>query len=376
LLLSFPAGVVADRVSRRGLMVAAEVLRAVALVALSALGAFGLLSVPLLALLGFVGAAGTVAFSVAAPALVPALLPRGSLARANGLLETARSAAFAAGPALGGFLVGWTGTSLAFAIAAILSIAAARLLARIPEPAREPGPRWSIISDLRDGAGFAWRDRYLRPILVTAVGWNLAWIVLQAAYVPYAATVLRLTASGIGTSLASFGVGMLIGATIAPGVIRRFTLGATIVIGPLVSVIAAGVMVATVWCPSAILASVAFFLFGAGPLIWTVSTVTLRQTITPASLLGRVSALYMTANTGIRPLGALCASLIGATYGPTACVIIAAAGFLVQLLTILLSPVPQLAGLPTAAHRDDDRQSGLGESDQLFPMIGAARTAR
>jgi len=372
LLLSFPAGVVADRVSRRGLMVAAEALRAVALVTLSALSAFGLLSVPFLALLGFVGATGTVAFSVAAPALVPALVRRGSLARANGLLETARSAAFAAGPALGGFLVGWTGPSLAFALAAVLSIAAAGLLARIREPARAPGPRRNLIREVRDGAGFVWRDLYLRPILLTAVGWNLAWTVLQAAYVPYAATVLGLTASGIGTSLASFGVGMLVGATIAPGLIRRLALGSTIVIGPLVSVVAAAVMVATVWCPSALLASVAFFLFGAGPLVWTVSTVTLRQTITPASLLGRASAAYMTANTGIRPLGALCASLIGAAYGPTTCVIVAAAGFLVQLLTILLSPVPQLARLPIAADPDGTQQSARRVSDQRSPGLVAA----
>jgi predicted MFS family arabinose efflux permease len=223
---------------------------------------------------------------------------------------------------------------------------------RVGEPGRAPVPRHSLLQDLRDGAEFAWGDRHLRPILLTAVGWNLAWTVLQAAYVPYAAGVLGLTASGIGTSLASFGIGMIVGATIATGVIRRFTFGATIVIGPLVSVVAAAIMVATVWWPSAILASVAFFLFGAGPLVWTVSTVTLRQTITPASHLGRVSALFMTANTGARPLGALCASLIGAAYGPTTCIVIAAAGFLVQLLTIVLSPVPRLVQLPVSG-RDE-----------------------
>ena len=69
----------------------------------------GQLSLRLLALLGFVGAVGTVGYSVAAPALLPALVPPDALARANGRLELARSAAFAAGPALAGALVAWAG---------------------------------------------------------------------------------------------------------------------------------------------------------------------------------------------------------------------------------------------------------------------------
>ena len=121
LLLSLPAGLVADRTSRKLLMVTAEALRAATLLALVLLTALGLLSMPLLAVLGFLAATGTVAFSVAAPALVPALVPREGLARANGLLELARSAAFAAGPALGGIVVGWAGASPAFVVAAILS---------------------------------------------------------------------------------------------------------------------------------------------------------------------------------------------------------------------------------------------------------------
>ena len=67
---------------------------------------------------------GTVGFSVAAPALVPALVPRAALARANGRLELARSVAYAAGPALAGALVAWLGGAAAFVLAALLSAAA------------------------------------------------------------------------------------------------------------------------------------------------------------------------------------------------------------------------------------------------------------
>ena len=80
LLLSIPLGLIADRTSRRRLMIAAEGLRALSLLALFAMVASGHLSIAWLAVLGFAGAVGTVAFSVAAPALVPALV----MARSRG----------------------------------------------------------------------------------------------------------------------------------------------------------------------------------------------------------------------------------------------------------------------------------------------------
>lgn len=346
LLLSFPAGVLADRMSRRMLMTAAEVLRALALLALPVLALFGLLNVPVLAVLGFVAATGTVVFSVAAPSLVPTLVPCEMLARANSTLELARSLAFAAGPALAGALVAWAGAPQTFVLAAALSVLAALFLIRVPEAPRPNLPERHFWRDLKEGAAFAWMHPLLRPILLTAVAWNFAWFVLQATYVPYAAHVLGLSASGIGASLAAFGIGMVFGALLAPWLIARLTFGAAIVVGPLVSVIAAITMAATLWLPSGVFAGLSFFLFGAGPILWTISQTTLRQTVTPGSLLGRVSALAMTANAGVRPIGAVVGAAIGVTYGSEACILIAALGFGVQLLVILTSAVPKLTTLP------------------------------
>jgi MFS family permease len=139
LLLSIPMGVLADRWSRSRLMVLAEGMRALSLLALLWVVSSGSLSFAVLAVLGFIGAAGTVGFSVAAPALVPQLVPQQSLARANARLELARSAAFAAGPALGGALVAWAGASLAFVCATALSMLATLLLLRIPASPRATG---------------------------------------------------------------------------------------------------------------------------------------------------------------------------------------------------------------------------------------------
>ena len=111
LLLSIPAGLLADRMPRRRLMACAEALRALSLVGILACAGAGWLTWPLLAVLGFVGACGTVAYTVSAPALVPTLVPPECLAAANGRIELARTVAFAGGPALAGALVGWTGAT-------------------------------------------------------------------------------------------------------------------------------------------------------------------------------------------------------------------------------------------------------------------------
>lgn len=184
LLLAIPLGLLADRQSRRRLMVVAEALRALSLAGLLLGTASGQLSLLLLGALGFIGAAGTVGFSVAAPALVPALVARDQLGAANSRLELARSIAYAGGPALAGALVGWAGGGLAFAGATALSLVAVGLLARLPEPARTPAPPRHPWLELREGAALVWQHRLLRPVLLTAVAWNLAWFVLQAAYVP------------------------------------------------------------------------------------------------------------------------------------------------------------------------------------------------
>lgn len=349
LLLSFPAGVIADRAARRSLMATAEALRSLALLALPVLIALGWLSVPALAVIGFAAATGTVAFSVAAPALVPALVPRPDFAAANGRLELARSTAFAAGPALAGALVGWIGASPTFVLAAVLSAAAAALLIGIPEPKRPPQAERHILADLKEGAGFVWGHGWLRPILLTAVAWNLAWFVLQAAYVPYAVHRLRLSATGVGMTLAIYGIGMVAGALLASRITAWMSFGFTVVLGPLVSVAAIAVMAATLQWPSGVLAAASFFLFGAGPIVWVISSTTLRQAVTPEALLGRVSALFMTVNAGARPVGAALGGLIGAGYGSDACIVVASIGFLIQAAIILRSPIPGLARLPAMA---------------------------
>ncbi len=348
LLLAIPAGVLADRMSRRTLMAAAEALRAASLAAILLLALFGGLSMTSLALLGFAGACGTVAYSVVAPALVPALVSPDALSRANARIELARTVAFAAGPAVAGALVGWTGAGPAYGLATALSVCAVFLLAGLSEPARPAAAPRHPLREVQEGAAFVLSHPLLMPVFATQVVFNTAFFMMQAMYVPYAIATLGLSAGEVGATLAALGAGMVTGALLAPRIAAKLAFGTLIALGPVAGFASALTMLLTVWVPSAWLAALAFFLIGAGPVLWVISTGTLRQSVTPARLLGRVSAMFTLAQ-GSRPIGAGLGGFIGGVYGAEACLVAVAVVFLAQAAIILASPAVRLMAQPEMA---------------------------
>ncbi len=344
-LFAIPAGLLADRMTRRRLMASAEALRAIALLAILTLIVSGLITLPWLAVLGFIAVCGTVVYSVAAPALVPSLVTPQLLPAANARIELARTIAFAGGPAIGGALVGWIGAAPAFGCAAALSIIAVVLLAGIDEPARAPAPRRHPLQEIREGASFVLHHPLLRPVFVTQFIFNTAWFVMLAVFVPYAVRRFGLSASGIGTVLAMYGIGMMVGALVATRLMRRLAFGTVIGLGPVTGFVAAVVMASTTFIASPWLAGLSFFLLGVGPILWVISTTTLRQSVTPSRLLGRVSAINIMSY-GARPLGSLLGAVVGGLYGAETCLYLSAAIFGAQALVILLSPAVTLARQP------------------------------
>jgi len=246
---------------------------------------------------------------------------------------------------LGGVLVGWVGAAPAFGFAAALSVIAVVLLSGIHEPAREPAPRRHPLQDIKEGAVFVLYHPLLRPVFITQFVFGAAWFVILAVFVPYAVRQFGLSASGIGTILAMYGVGMVVGALLATRVMRRLQFGTVIALGPVTGFVAAIVIALTTTIPSPLLAGLGFFLLGVGPILWVISTATLRQSVTPPRLLGRVSAIN-TLSYGARPVGAGLGAMVGGLYGAEACLYLAVAIFAAQALLILLSPAVWLTRQP------------------------------
>lgn len=349
LLFSIPIGIVIDRAAKRTIMALGEVLRATALLSLVALLTSGHLSLWLLAGFGFLGAVGTVCFTVAAPALLPLIVAPSQLTSANRWLELARSGAFVAGPALGGALVGQFGASPAYLLAFALSATSVALLMTIREPAGQPAPPRPILADLREGVAFVFHHPLLRPICLTAVFFNLSWFVMHGIFVAYAMSSLAMDASAVGLVLGIYGAGLVIGAAATPALGRRLSTGTLILIGPACGAFGATLVLATLWFPTPFLVALAYFLLGAGPMIWSITTMTLRQAVTPTWMLGRVSAVIVTATTGAAPLGAILGAGVASTLGVGACLGLASVGFLVQFGVIVASPVRRLRHQPDGA---------------------------
>ena len=190
------------------------------------------------------------------------------------------------------------------------------MLWRLHEPPRTPAAPRHPLLELRDGALLVWRHALLRPILLTAVAWNIAWFVLQAAYVPYAMRALGLSASAVGLTLACYGAGMVAGALLAPRLVAGLSFGHAILLGPLVSVAAMATMVATLLlaagraggrCPS--------FCSASGRSSGPSPRPRCARRVTPGAMLGRVSAMFLTVNMGARPLGAALGGMVGAHWG-------------------------------------------------------------
>ena len=344
-LFAIPAGMLTDRMMRQRLMAGAEALRAAALFLTLILIWFGGLTLTLLTVLGFVAVCGTVVYSVAAPSLVPALVPPMLLSVANARIELARTIAFAAGPAIGGVLVGWLGAAPAFGLAAALSVVATVLLAGLYEPVRDLPPRRQPLHEIREGAAFVFNHPLLKPVFITQFIFNTASFTILAVFVPYAVRHLGLSAAAVGVVLGMYGAGMVIGALLTARVMRWLTFGAVIGIGPIFGFAASAVMIMTIYWPTPYLAALSFLLLGSGPILWVISTTTLRQAVTPPNLLGRVSAINIMAY-GARPIGAALGAAVGGAYGAEACFYLAAAGFFAQMLVIWLSPAVNLATQP------------------------------
>ena len=185
------------------------------------------------------------------------------------------------------------------------------------------------------------------------MAWNISWFVLQAIYVPYAIRTLGMDASAVGLTLACYGAGMILGSLMASKIVAQMRFGHAILLGPFFSVLAASVMALTVWWPSAAVAGISYFLFGFGPIIWTITSTTLRQSVTPNNLMGRVTAINIVTGTGARPLGALIGGLVGEFGSDLLGLLVVVLGFTVQAIIISCSEVRHIQSAEQEAHQLD-----------------------
>jgi len=334
LLFSLPGGVLVDRVDRRRLMVAIDWVRVAVLVVLAAAMLTGRAGVALLYAVLFVINTGEVVFRSAAQAVVPAVVPRSRLERANGWLGggTQVMQNMVAGP-LGGFLF-VVAAAIPFGVNAgtyALSAVLVGLLAGSYRGSPEPGRRRSVRAEV--GEGFRWllSQRLLRTMTLLIGMLNVTLTAALAVLVLLATERLGLGSVGYGALFTCIAVGGLLGSAVGDRLVAAITATWTIRIGLLIE---AGLHLALAASRSAAVVGAALFVFGVHSALWNMVANSLRQRLTPPALMGRVGSTTLFIAAGGNCVGALLGGVVAARFGITAPYWV---GFVVALVVIALT---------------------------------------
>jgi MFS family permease len=307
-------GAYVDRFRRKPLLIWASVGRGVCLGAIPALWLMGLLDLWVTAAALFVFGVLSVVGFAATQSLLPRIVPRPLLLAANARVDQSDAAAQTVGPALGGVLVSIVTAPVAIALDAVSYFVDAVLIARVrvveQQPARHAEAR--LRSDIADGLRWTYGHPTLAPLALSTHLWFLANAAALTVFATLALRTLALPAAVYGAVLAVSGIAMLVGATAAPRLGTRFGAGRTIIAARAAYPIAwAAIAVATldvgVAPPPAtgVVLFVAFAVHGAAAGCENANEMSLRQTVTPDALLGRMNATMRSANRTLAAAGAV-----------------------------------------------------------------------
>jgi Na+/melibiose symporter-like transporter len=262
-----------------------------------------------------------VAYDTAALTILPGVVGRGRLQRANATMWSAETVLGAfVGPPLGGLLLG-VGLAVPFLVdAGSFGVSAGLVLLlagslRVRRPPGAPEGRRSLRGEVAEAVRWPWHHRLLRALALLAGG--IAWLmsVQYATFVLYAQEVLRLDARGFGLLSTATAAGAVLGSQLAPAISRRTGPRAALLlaVGGLAPAYAA-IGLTT----SGALVAAAYVAEGFLILVWNVITVSLRQQVTPDAVLGRVNSVYNLLVHGATPLGSLAGGALVAAAGALA----------------------------------------------------------
>ena len=326
-------GVIGDRLSRRTVMVAADVLRVVTQGAMAALLLAGVAEIWMLAALAALTGIGTGFFSPASTALLPELVPSEQLQPANALRSTATSAGEILGPLIAGVLVAVVGAGAAIAVDAATFALSALCLVALRVPAREPPPRSTFLAELRDGwVAFRSRRWVWSFVVYFALG-NMMW----AAWSALGPVVADRDLGGPeawGTVLGAIGAGALVGSLLATRVDPLRPLVVVVLMEGVFAMplafLAAGAHVAAL--------AVGAFLSGVGMMVGMSLWESTLQRQVPAESISRVSSYDWFGSFAFYPIGLALWGPLAAAIGVGTALWLAFGLFAVLATALLLVP--------------------------------------
>ena len=340
LLLSLPAGAVVDRCDRATLMWRAQAVQAAVVAAVAILIVFRAADIEVLAVAGLLLGSAEVIFSNAAQSILPALVRPELLPKANGSQQISLTVGESfLGPPAGSLLFA-AAAALPFGLDAGSFAGSAALLATLPRTrpasrdARDARDATSVRAQIAEGLRWLAGHRLLRLVAVLLGIYNFANQMGQAILVLLATQTLHVSTRGYGLLLAASAVGSVAGGLVNPLLTRRLGLLPSLVLPSLVEATA---FVGIGLAPGPVVVAALLAVQGFSVTMWNVVTVSLRQRIVPARLLGRVNSVYRMLGWGLMPLGALAGGFVAHAAGLRAPYIVA--GVLCGLAALAALPL-------------------------------------
>lgn len=307
------SGAVVDRVDRRGLLIAVQLGRGLVLVGFASLVAMDAVTIWSLYAVTAIIAAGETLADSAAQAAIPYLVDLPQLERANSRMVSAEIVTneVAGGP-LGGLLFAaaailpFAANAATYLVAALLVSVVGTNLGPFASPKDRPAPQ-HLRTDIAEGFRFVFTHPVLRPLSVAAALVNLGGGAVGAILVLFAVETIGLSEVGFGLLLGLGAIGGLLGASLAARLVaargRRIT-----IVGTAAVVASGSLALAVVDAPLTLAA--AWFVISAATATSNVVTRSLRQTVTPDRLLGRMVTSIRLVGLGAIPVGAVVGGLL------------------------------------------------------------------
>ena len=358
LLFGLSAGVLADRVDRRALVLAVSAARTVVLVVLATALLLGAADVPVVLAAMFLLGTAEVFNDTTTATLLPMVVPRADLGTGNARLMAGHlTMGEMAGPAIGAALFA-VGSAWPFLVEAVLVALGAVLVGRmrlpaLPRPEHPPHLRRDVVEGMR----WTWGNPAVRTLTLAIVTFNVTWGAAWSVLVLYAGERLGLGPAGYGLLFTASAAGGVVGTASYDWLERRVGLAALMRWGLVIETLThlGLALTTTPWVAMAIL-----FAFGAHAFVWGTTSRTVRMRAVPAQLQGRVGSLYSIGVYGGIVAGQALGGVIARVWGVTGPFWFAFAGSAVILALIWrelghVAHAEEPASSDAAPHRADDQ---------------------
>lgn len=353
-LFGLIAGGLADRLDRRWTMLNVQLLRVSVIGGLAVLALAGMVSMPVLYIAAFIIGTGEAFFDTNAQSILPALVGRGRLVTANGRLFAAETVMNSfVGPPVGGLLVAiavplaLSGAAAAYALAALgLLLLSGSFRAERSEPSRR------LAVEIGEGITYLARHRLLLTLsLMVALGrlGSAPFFALLALYA-VAPGPMGLSEPGYGLLLVTFGVGSVVGSVVTGRAVTLFGRPGVLILATIL--FGLGIL-APALTSEPLVVGAGFFVAGVAVMAWNVTNVSLRQSLLPQRLMGRVHATHRFMANGAGLVGAVTAGAVGQAFGLQASFAIGAGIVLLGVLGRLVITDERIRAAESVAEAGD-----------------------